>query len=79
MMSTNPFSMFGLVAALDDRNIQAHLTDTVEDCVVCATVSSPETTCPAARVAEITRTTQRPLAATEIVDHLGMAGSIQAW
>jgi len=77
-MSTNPFSMFGLVAALDDRNIQAHLTGTLADCAVCATVSGPETTCPAGRVAEITRTTQRRLTVTEIVDHLGMAGSIEA-
>lgn len=77
-MSTNPFSMLGLVAALDDRNIQAHPTDTVADCTVCATVSGPVTDCPADRVAEITRTAQHPLAATDIVDHLGGVGYIVA-
>ncbi|MET9030910.1 hypothetical protein ABZW96_35680 [Nocardia sp. NPDC004168] len=77
-MSTNPFSMLGLVAALDGRNVQAHLTGTVADCTVCATVSGPVTACPADRVAEITRTAQRPLAATDIVDHLGAVGYIVA-
>lgn len=69
LMSINPFSLFGLVAALDSRNIRAHLTDSVEDCAVCATVFSPRT-CPAGHAAEITHATQRPMTAIEIVDQL---------
>ncbi|MBF6224393.1 hypothetical protein IU470_04600 [Nocardia abscessus] len=76
-MSINPYGLFGLVAAIDSRNIQAHLTDTVVDCTVCATVFSPRT-CPAGRVAEITHAIQRPVTAIEIVDQLG-AGSVEAW
>ncbi|MEU1953416.1 hypothetical protein [Nocardia rhamnosiphila] len=71
--------MFGLVAALDDRNVQAHLTGAVEDCTVCATVSGPSTTCPAGRAAEITRTAQRRLTATEILDHLSGVRPVNAW
>lgn len=78
-MSINPFSMFGLVAAFDARNVQAHLTGAVEDCTACATVSGPNiTTCPAGRAAEITRTAQRRLAATEILDHLSVVKSVNA-
>ncbi|MBF6473687.1 hypothetical protein ACW9HR_02410 [Nocardia gipuzkoensis] len=76
-MSINSFSLFGLVAALDSRNIQAHLTGSVEDCAVCATVFSPGT-CPAGRAAEITHPTQRPVTAIEIVDQLGATWSIGA-
>ncbi|WP_280241790.1 hypothetical protein [Nocardia abscessus] len=77
LMSINPFSLFGLVAALDSRNIQAHLTDSVEDCAVCATVISPRI-CPAGRAAEITHATRRPVTAIEIVDQLGATWSIGA-
>lgn len=73
LMYRNPFSMFGLVAAFDDRNVQAHLTGAVDDCTICATVSGPNIiTCPAGRAAEITRAAQRRLTATEILDHLSV-------
>ncbi|MGW4720630.1 hypothetical protein [Nocardia sp. NPDC004260] len=41
-------------------------------------MSSPVTACSAYHVAEITRTAQRPLAATDILDHLGAVGYIAA-
>ncbi|MBF6340349.1 hypothetical protein IU450_31315 [Nocardia abscessus] len=66
-----------MVAALDGRNIQAHLTDSVEDCTVCATVFSLRT-CPAGRAAEITHATRRPVTAIEMVDQLGATWSIGA-
>ncbi|WP_156059406.1 hypothetical protein [Nocardia rhamnosiphila] len=79
VMSINPFSMFGLVAAFDARNVQAHLTGAVDDCTVCATVSGPSIiTCPAGRAAEITRTAQRRLTATEILDRLSVVGPVNA-
>ncbi|MGW4095036.1 hypothetical protein [Nocardia sp. NPDC004750] len=69
-MSLNPFSLFGLVAALDDSNIRAHLTGTVADCTVCTTTSSPDTACPAGRAAELTHTKMQRSKAIDIVDHL---------
>ncbi|MET9030429.1 hypothetical protein ABZW96_33120 [Nocardia sp. NPDC004168] len=58
-MYTNLFSGLDLVVALDIRNVDAHLSGAVEGCVACATVSGPPSACPAARAAELRRTTKR--------------------
>lgn len=69
-MSSNPHGLFGFVAALDSRNIQAHLTGIIEDCAVCTTVASPRSICPAGRAADITRAAPYSLTAAEIVEQL---------
>ncbi|MGW5221550.1 hypothetical protein ACWEQA_27125 [Nocardia sp. NPDC004085] len=71
--------MFGVVAALDGRNIRAHRTGAIEDCALCTTVSIPSGSCPAGHAAEITRAAAHPLSAAEILDRLHGAGSLKAW
>ncbi|WP_157111909.1 hypothetical protein [Nocardia beijingensis] len=78
-MRQNPPSMFGVVAALDGRNIRAHRAGTIEDCALCTTVSIPSGSCPAGRAAALTHAAARPLTAVEILEQLHASGSMAAW
>ncbi|WP_039801424.1 hypothetical protein [Nocardia araoensis] len=63
-----------LIAALDVRNVEAHLADAVEGCIACATTARPGPGCPARLAAQIrsaaAATASAPLTAIEIVDKL---------
>ena len=69
-MHLDSFSGLDLLVALDVRNIEAHLTGTVEKCAACATVSGALTTCPAGRATETAVTAPHRPTATEIIDRL---------
>jgi hypothetical protein len=56
-MHNNCFSSLELVVALDPRNLEAHFSGAIGNCIACATVPGPPTACPAGRAAEIRRTT----------------------
>lgn len=78
-MTNNQFSLYGMVAAVDSRNIRAHLTGIIDYCTLCTTASGPATICPARSVAEAMSAASRPLTVTEIADLLRPAGLIGAW
>ncbi|MFE7746432.1 hypothetical protein [Nocardia sp. NPDC057455] len=74
-MPINFLSGLDLIAALDARNVEAHLTDAVEGCTACATTSRPGAGCPAGIAARIhtdaaAGTALPSLTAIEIVDKL---------
>ncbi|MGK8488538.1 hypothetical protein [Nocardia asiatica] len=74
-MPINFLSGLDLIAALDVRNVEAHLADAVEDCTACATTARPGDGCPAGLAARIRTdaavgTAPPPLTAIEIVDKL---------
>lgn len=72
-MPINFLSGLDLIAALDVRNVEAHLADAVEGCTACATAAEPGPGCPAglaARIHAAAGTTSAPLTAIEIVDKL---------
>ncbi|MBF6336785.1 hypothetical protein IU450_12910 [Nocardia abscessus] len=64
-----------LIAALDVRNVEAHLADAVESCTACATTSRPGAGCPAGIAARLRTdaagdTAPSALTAIEIIDKL---------
>ncbi|MGW4720242.1 hypothetical protein [Nocardia sp. NPDC004260] len=66
-----PFlSGFDLIAALDVRNVEAHLAEAVEGCTACATTAKPGPGCPAGLAAQIRNAATAPLTAVEIIDGL---------
>ncbi|MEU2100580.1 MULTISPECIES: hypothetical protein [unclassified Nocardia] len=74
-MPINFLSGLDLIAALDVRNVEAHLADAVENCSACATTANPGPGCPAGLAARIRAaaagsTASAPLTAIEIVDKL---------
>ncbi|WP_280493533.1 hypothetical protein [Nocardia asiatica] len=74
-MPINFLSGLDLIAALDVRNVEAHLADAVEGCTACATTTRPGDGCPAGLAARIRTdaaagTAAPPLTAIEIVDKL---------
>lgn len=74
-MPIDRFSVFDLIAALDMRNVEAHLTDAVEGCTACATTARPGADCPAGLAAQIRNATSldaAPFSLTpiEIIDEL---------
>lgn len=72
-MHLDSFSGLDLLVALDARNVEAHLTGTLENCAVCAAVSNPHTICPAGRAIETTTTASHPPTVIEITDRLTTA------
>ncbi|MGW5727708.1 hypothetical protein [Nocardia beijingensis] len=73
-MPINFSSGLDLIAALDVRNVEAHLADAAEDCTACATTANPGPGCPAglaARIREAAAATgSAPPTAIEIIDKL---------
>ncbi|WP_063048994.1 hypothetical protein [Nocardia arthritidis] len=70
-MPINFLSGLDLIAALDARNVEAHLADAVEGCTACATTSRPGPGCPAGLAARIhNAAAPSPLTAIEIIDGL---------
>ncbi|BDT99890.1 hypothetical protein [Nocardia sputorum] len=71
-MPINFLSGLDLIAALDARNVEAHLADAVEGCTACATTSRPGPGCPAGLAAQIRVADSVPstLTAIELVDRL---------
>ncbi|MEU2036980.1 hypothetical protein [Nocardia niwae] len=71
-MPINFLTGLDLIAALDARNVEAHLADAVEDCTACATTAKPGPGCPAGLAAQIRVSAAAPsaLTAIEMVDRL---------
>ncbi|MGY1943656.1 hypothetical protein [Nocardia asiatica] len=74
-MPINFLSGLDLIAALDVRNVEAHLADAVEGCTACATTARPGDRCPAGLAARIRTDAAAgaappPLTAIEIIDKL---------
>ncbi|NKY28648.1 hypothetical protein [Nocardia gamkensis] len=70
-MPINFLSGLDLIAALDARNVEAHLAGAVEGCTACATTSRPGPGCPAGLAARIRNgAATSSLTAIEIIDEL---------